>query len=55
MADFKSSRFSRLTRLSTTVAKMGVEYALGKAQEVSQNIKSSKEEVENIAYKVKVA
>jgi predicted unusual protein kinase regulating ubiquinone biosynthesis (AarF/ABC1/UbiB family) len=34
---------------------MGVEYALGKAQEVSQNIKNSKEEVENIAYKVKVA
>ena len=55
MSDFKSSRFSRLTRLSTTVAKMGVEYALGKAQEVSQNIKNSKEEAQNIAYKIKVA
>ncbi|MFZ4712820.1 MAG: ABC1 kinase family protein [Bacteriovoracaceae bacterium] len=55
MSDFKSSRFSRLTSLSATVAKMGVGYALGKAQEVTQNLKNSKEEVENLAYKIKVA
>ncbi len=54
MSDFKSSRFSRLTSLTSTVAKMGAQYALGKAQEVGQKVVNRKEELDQLAYKIKV-